>query len=137
VLFTALTFHIRHSGQLHAIAAKMDAGEGYTRPATSGAGDRNTGVGESHCCPGDSNSHPVTDGDAASEIDPSGWSSRARGATAWSRSSGALGNDSAINPSLSFRSKADGQLAFQETKRRLAKQASPPREFSGCPTALL
>jgi hypothetical protein len=80
------------SGQLHAIAARMDADKTHDPPAS--------------CEPGNS-SRP--------------WASKAREALIGARPAGTL-DVSGATVRGSF--KASGQAVFQQTKRRLAKQAS-------------
>jgi hypothetical protein len=118
----------RRSGQLHAIAAKIDAGEGPIRPANrtsgSGIGRVTVGVGAGRAGAGDSDrsNRPATadSGATAGQIDPC--KSQAKESLVRSKSTGSQGSGMAVN--ASFRARADGQLALQETRRRLAKQVS-------------
>ena len=96
------SLHNHYSGQLHAIAAKMDEGEHHSRQATGGFD-----VDQSRTAAGESHSSPFVAGSGNVKA----WTSRARGAMVGPRA-----------VSGSFQSKVDGQTAFQQTKRRLAKQ---------------
>jgi hypothetical protein len=112
---STLSFRNHGSGQLHAIAAKLDAGECHTHQATGGPGNpsREADLDQCHSSPGESQNRLAIGRSGSSRT-----SSSAREAMI-GKGPGAGGSF----VDYSFKSKADGQMAFQETKRRLAKQA--------------
>jgi hypothetical protein len=104
--------HFRHSGKLNNIAAKIDEGERHSRPAT---GNSRTGSLKKKTT---ESSGRLTNSESI-KIKTS--VSKARSAMVGPGLGRALSSGSAADSS--FKSKIDGQLAFQETKRRLANQA--------------
>jgi hypothetical protein len=102
------------SGQLHAIATNLNLDEGkrHGRTATGNLITR-----EIKRDINDTQDYPSTG--ESSNMKPR--LSRARNGAGLGE---ALSGGSAADSSHGFKSNTDGQLAFQETKRRLAKQAS-------------
>ncbi len=103
------------SGQLHAIVAKMDAGERQSRQATGGFGDREMEFDQSltgptaSAAPVESTSSPAIKGSS----NFMSWTSRARGAM--------IGDGTLSRDSIAYAS-FNGQLQKTKTLRRLAKQ---------------